>query len=543
MKIWLENFLFSVGKPWRLLWFLILNAFTGFSQQTPVNIGFESGNFSGWSAFTGQCCPVNTPATGLDSSRHFITSGNGTDTLSQGLITLVAPGSSWSARLGNAENLAEGEALEYTFAVSSDSMILNIRFAVLLEDGLHPVSKQPRFNYMITTASGQPLPGCTEEEVLAGSPFPGKIKFGTLEILPWQTRSINLTGMIGQLVNLRFETGDCGPGGHFGYAYIDCDLTSSAINYSACNQDGSLSLQVSPGLNGQWFNGSTADSIHIQNPIQGSSYYYELNPGTGCPFSVYPNKIDSVLPSANFSYSQGCDNMISFHDLSVVQTGSDYNWDFGDSHSSNLTNPDHYFSVNGAFNSTLTLIQPNNCKSEITLPVTVLAPLNFQLIKPPAVCKGDFFTLEIDSGTQIASCEWQIGSDIYSGTPVTISTFTEGEIPVSVQITDHSGCEHSLYDAITITDCAPVNENAFVPSAFTPNGDGINDVFTPSIPMDATEIRLTVYNRFGQRVCIDTEWKGNFNGVPSPQGIYTYRLSFILNNKPHFQTGVLSLIR
>jgi gliding motility-associated-like protein len=514
-----------------------------FAQSGTVNIGFESGNFNGWSAFTGQCCPVNTPNAGIDPTRHFITSGSGTDTLSQGLITEVAPGSVYSARLGNADNLAEGEAFEYTFAVPSDSLILNIRFAVLLEDGLHPVSKQPRFNYQVTTGSGQSLQGCTDTEVLAGTPYPGKMIFGTLEILPWQTRSINLTGMVGQVITIRFETGDCGPGGHFGYAYIDCDLISSEIIHTACNPDGSILLQVHSGLNGSWFNGDTSDSIQIQHPIHGTSYFYELNPGFGCSFAIATNRLDSILPAAFFTYEHNCDQLISFLNLSTNQSGSLYSWDFGDAQTSNLSDPHHMYSSTGNYNTTLTVVQPNMCRASNTQPVTIEEQLLPVLDKPDIACTDEFFYMKIIAPFPVITCNWEVGNNNLSGITVAGSSPTNGDIPIIVSITDSAGCEYFLTDEIIVNDCVPKSEQAFIPSAFSPNGDGINDIFIPVVPSDAAEIKLNIFNRYGQVISNRPEWNGQFHRTQAPIGVYSYKLSFLLNGKTHFQTGTLSLVR
>src|SRR5688572_9050905 len=78
---------------------LLLLSLPGYAQ--PLNIGFETGTFSGWIGATGQCCPVFTPQPGINTTQHLITTGSFTDPHSNGLISVVAPGSLFSARLGN----------------------------------------------------------------------------------------------------------------------------------------------------------------------------------------------------------------------------------------------------------------------------------------------------------------------------------------------------------------------------------------------------------------------------------------------------------
>lgn len=65
-----------------------------------------------------------------------------------------------------------------------------------------------------------------------------------------------------------------------------------------------------------------------------------------------------------------------------------------------------------------------------------------------------------------------------------------------------------------------------IPNAFTPNGDGRNDVIRPIIVCNFYFLEFAVYNRWGQQVFYDvvnnTPWNGTFNGQPCEQGVYYY---------------------
>jgi gliding motility-associated-like protein len=68
----------------------------------------------------------------------------------------------------------------------------------------------------------------------------------------------------------------------------------------------------------------------------------------------------------------------------------------------------------------------------------------------------------------------------------------------------------------------------YVPNAFTPNGDGLNDLFT--VQGEAIRsFRLQIFNRWGDLIFESSDlcqaWDGKFNGQPVPQGTYVYRLS------------------
>jgi len=75
--------------------------------------------------------------------------------------------------------------------------------------------------------------------------------------------------------------------------------------------------------------------------------------------------------------------------------------------------------------------------------------------------------------------------------------------------------------------CEP---NIFIPSAFTPDEDGINDIFLPNIN-NVENFNFRIQNRRGQTVFYSEDaskgWDGKFNGVDAPIGVYVYRLNYL----------------
>jgi len=93
------------------------------------------------------------------------------------------------------------------------------------------------------------------------------------------------------------------------------------------------------------------------------------------------------------------------------------------------------------------------------------------------------------------------------------------------------------------------NCNVFVPTAFTPNGDGLNDVFRPSVQCFAKDYRLSIYNRYGEMVFTTTQlgegWNGNSSASKSGTGIFVWVLQYRNpnNNQLYMQRGTVALIR
>jgi gliding motility-associated-like protein len=90
------------------------------------------------------------------------------------------------------------------------------------------------------------------------------------------------------------------------------------------------------------------------------------------------------------------------------------------------------------------------------------------------------------------------------------------------------------------------NYRVFLPTAFSPNGDGINDIFQPNMRGFA-ESDFKVYNRWGELIYQsrnNTGWDGTYRGQPVPHGVYMYTLS-VLNffDERQFFSGTVVLMR
>lgn len=110
---------------------------------------------------------------------------------------------------------------------------------------------------------------------------------------------------------------------------------------------------------------------------------------------------------------------------------------------------------------------------------------------------------------------------------------------------DAAGCPDSSFMTVKVFK---TNPNVFVPTAFTPNGDGRNDVIRP-IAVGIEKINyFSIYNRWGERVFYTTAdragWDGKVNGTPQGSGVYVWMVSAIdYLGKPIFLKGTVTLIR
>jgi gliding motility-associated-like protein len=88
-----------------------------------------------------------------------------------------------------------------------------------------------------------------------------------------------------------------------------------------------------------------------------------------------------------------------------------------------------------------------------------------------------------------------------------------------------------------------------VPTAFTPNNDGLNDYFNPLNAIKAEQLDFRVFNRWGQLVYRTVNWKqgwdGSMKGKPQESGVYAWFLSFTDRDtkEKRQMKGTVTLIR
>ena len=111
---------------------------------------------------------------------------------------------------------------------------------------------------------------------------------------------------------------------------------------------------------------------------------------------------------------------------------------------------------------------------------------------------------------------------------------------VLVAISDQ-GCRDTAEGKVFVRSA----EQMFMPTAFSPNGDGLNEVLEPTI-MGFEVLDFAIYNRWGDKIFSSrgAGWDGTYCNQPVQPGTYTYLLS--LRNKEgktKMLTGTVSLVR
>lgn len=313
-------------------------------------------------------------------------------------------------------------------------------------------------------------------------------------------------------------------------------VSASLVGSIRCNSDQSVNITANvnpPGTyNYSWDTNPVQTTATINN--MGAGTYTVTVSGTNvCSVSlpvtlVQPAMLTQILNISDATCGSG--NGVA----SVTVTGGtvpySYTWSNGSStaSASNLF-PGTYslfvLDANGCAISTIN-IRVNN----IALPVSVF------LGNDTTICPGE--KLVLNPGN-FSSYIWQDNSV----TP-TYSVTASGLYSVSV--TDAAGCKGT--DSIRVTvECTDV----YFPSAFTPNGDGVNDGFGP-LPLTALptlkNYRLNIYGRWGELIFSAADpyskWDGRYKGKFSHSQTYTWVATYSVSDKiPVIQKGTVIVIR
>jgi gliding motility-associated-like protein len=121
--------------------------------------------------------------------------------------------------------------------------------------------------------------------------------------------------------------------------------------------------------------------------------------------------------------------------------------------------------------------------------------------------------------------------------------FTDtGEAVIKLVSTNALGCTDSAFRRIEIKD-----EQLFFPTAFTPNGNALNEVFKPG-GIGIESFQMKIFNRWGQVIFtsydIQHGWDGTYNGQPVQSETYLYQCDAIgYSGKIHTYNGSITLIR
>jgi gliding motility-associated-like protein len=234
--------------------------------------------------------------------------------------------------------------------------------------------------------------------------------------------------------------------------------------------------------------------------------------------------------------------------VKAVPGGTDsliYTWSFGDADIISGSGAGPYaLSWDSAGTKTVSLFIVGNCSAPYIDSVVIHQVPDVKIISPGHdVCKGDTVTLEATDNSDEYAYEWMPGKNVVSKNESQVSIRIPSAMFVYLTVSDNYGCQSRDSVYVKAESCCRV----FLPNAFSPNGDGVNDKIHPlTRGIDGFKFFLIV-NRFGQVVFQtynpNIGWDGTFNGSRQDMGTYYYYLSYGCDGKWLEQEGDIFLLR
>jgi gliding motility-associated-like protein len=159
-----------------------------------------------------------------------------------------------------------------------------------------------------------------------------------------------------------------------------------------------------------------------------------------------------------------------------------------------------------------------------------------------------------NSSGNIVGWQWNFGdgSPLGSGETTTHPYENIGEYLVTLIVTDNNGCTDTTVDTIKVKEIFTF----YIPNVFTPNGDGINDLFTPKgLSVDPNNFNMQIFDRWGNVMFQTNKWLINsaepWNGTQNNSGtiddvvmdVYVYRIRLKeIDGPKHDYIGRIALI-
>ena len=290
-------------------------------------------------------------------------------------------------------------------------------------------------------------------------------------------------------------------------------------------------------------------TIHLQNGSDGNTLINECSLPTAAGSSV--NFIIADTVNANFTYSivYGCARNTVQYNHNGANGISSWQWNFDGLTNSTQQNPLITYTDFRVKNTAL-IVSNGVCKDTASASLFFDNLLVADFEGPEFSCPNEPATFINHSEGVISSYEWRFGSGLTSTLrdplPVTYPVpMTTRDETVRLIVHNSFGC------ADTATHTIKVVNNCYiaVPSAFTPNNDGLNDYLYPLNAYKARDLSFSVYNRFGQRLFFTrnwlNKWDGSFRGQGADPGTYVWVLEYVNTdtNLKVAQKGSVILIR
>jgi gliding motility-associated-like protein len=224
--------------------------------------------------------------------------------------------------------------------------------------------------------------------------------------------------------------------------------------------------------------------------------------------------------------------------LTVPDTVITWKWDLGNNNFPTTQKVSLNFKNSGNYTVKLQASNSFGCTDTTSKDLYVPPVPAITVTDNPVVPVGTGTNIPITYGPEVVQYTWTPGKNLSCtncpspfANPKSTTTYT-------VKVADQYGCTSSADVTVTVV-CNGLNY--FIPNTFSPNGDGVNDVFAPRGVGLARVNSMRIFNRWGQMVFERMNfmandrtptggWDGTYKGKPASADVYVYIIEFVCEN-------------
>ncbi len=291
-------------------------------------------------------------------------------------------------------------------------------------------------------------------------------------------------------------------------------------------------------------------NIVFANP---GKYFIKL---LGKQYTCIDSFIDSVRildrPKALISNfpTRLCDPAhVSFSNGSISEYPPKYIWQTSDGATYTSYEPKHTFSPVGVYGVTLTLIRDGLC------PDTSKAQINTFTVSPSPVADFIFsptitsifdpeIYFETRASKDVIKWYYTFGDGNNSTFMNEKNTYTQpGKYLVTQRVSNEFECTNEIQKWVTILP----EYRFWIPNAFSPDGNSINDVFKPVL-IGVSDYSFEIFNRWGEKIFATNDYKEGWDGTRSgkrcQQDVYVWKIQFVneVSGKSEYHYGHVMLL-
>lgn len=304
-------------------------------------------------------------------------------------------------------------------------------------------------------------------------------------------------------------------------------LRGNKTQFNVFSQGGIINLSSYIWQFGDGNSATTQNPTHTYTKDSSFKVSAETVSSNGCLDTAYFDIVIHPHPVTDFTANSPCfPNPVVFNNLSKIKSGTIKSqlWDFDNMGiTAALPNPVMVYSSAGTYNIKLKNYSIYGCTDSLTKQIVVktkpTAMFSYTQIPSPDEIK---LQLNNESSADVVTNNWDMGDGALSQEINPIATYKDsGRFTVTLEVINDVGC----------TDIFRVKTGLFypdfvfyLPTVFSPNGNGVNDIFKPDGSQYNRKYTMEIFNRWGERVFethdVTKGWDGKFMDVECPDGIY-----------------------